>query len=113
MSEPAPSYELAVHSRARAEIDALATEYDTEDLKDRIRGAATCRQPKTHPAVGQVEKYDELLRVRGGGIRALVAFEPPHLVLLVVGKRPGFYKRAPKTAMDRLREWRAFGEAGD
>lgn len=98
MSEAA--YKVRVHRGADRELDALSQEFDTDDLEDKIRGAAECRQPKTHTCVEPLAGYPELLKVRGVGLRAICKLQSPEFWVLLVDKRTRVYDRLD-VAVDR------------
>ena len=87
------SYHVVTDPAAQRELDALAREFDTDGLRERIFEAATHRQPKTHPSVEALAGYPHLLKVRGDGIRAICELDKPEFRVLLVDKRRVVYDR--------------------
>jgi len=102
MSEIAPSYDLTVHPRAQAELDALHPDV-ADDLRERLREAARSEQPSELACIKHVQGEPGLLRVRGDGVRAICALDKPELRVGLVGKRRTVYDRLD-VAVARLEE---------
>lgn len=100
-----PRHRIHVHRRANTRLRQLRVECDVESLERCLEAVSRERQPKKHRTVEGVEGDDELMRVRVGDLRALIALAEPYLLVLAVGKRPGFYDRKLAVAQARLQDW--------
>lgn len=94
------SHRVMIHENAQRELDALARDYDVEDLTGRIKDAAACRQPKTHPTVSALSGYPGMVYVKGDGLRAICELVKPEFRVLLVDKRRVVYDRI-ETAVRR------------
>ena len=109
MAVDSVGYSVVIHRRALDELQAFDSDVG-HDLRERVLDAATERQPKSHPCVEQIESYEPLLRVKGDGVRAIVALDPPTLLVLLVDTRRVVYDRLD-VALARLADASAGGDA--
>lgn len=92
MAADSVGYRVMIHQGALRELQTIDPEV-ARDLRERVLDAATHRQPKTLPCVGQLAGYPHLLKVRGDGVRAICRLVEPELQVLLVGKRRTVYER--------------------
>lgn len=84
------SYNLAIHTTAKRELDAL-TDHERERLTDAIAAVSEHRAPTDHPSVRILEGQDGLYRLRVGDLRAVLELDKPTLRTLRVGRRANVY----------------------
>jgi mRNA-degrading endonuclease RelE of RelBE toxin-antitoxin system len=96
-----PQYQLAIHTTAKRELNALNTA-ERERLTDTIADVATHRKPTSHASVRLLEGQDGLYRVRVGDLRAVLFLDKPKLIVAKVGKRKDVYKNIKQINDKRL-----------
>lgn len=90
MSEAA--YQVTAHPRAKAELDGINP--DAAALIRRyIREASRMAKPTDHRKVDQLTGFDDLLKVKIRGYRAICRLDKPEFRLLLVDKRRVVYDR--------------------
>ena len=84
------SYQLAIHTTAKRELDALS-DAERERLTNTIADVAECRKPTAHASTRMLEGQDGLYRVRVGDLRAVLELDKPTLRVLTCGRRANVY----------------------
>jgi Cytotoxic translational repressor of toxin-antitoxin stability system len=85
------SYDVQLHTRASDELSKLPTD-TRERLTDTLVDVAGTRQPATHTRVKHMDGDFNLMRVRAGDYRAVIALRQPDLLVLRVGKRDKIFR---------------------
>jgi mRNA-degrading endonuclease RelE of RelBE toxin-antitoxin system len=93
-------YEIVLHETAERELDTLPADVRSE-LIQQIKQAASLKQPTEHSNVKPLRDTNGLFRFRVGNYRAVGDLDLPHLRVLAVGERDGFYKNKKFDAIDR------------
>lgn len=92
MSEASPAWNDAIHTRAQAELSKLHPESEDELLR-MVSEACKHRNPADHPRCDYLQGYDDLMKVRIEGYRAICTLQPPMFLVLLVDKRRTVYDR--------------------
>lgn len=85
------TYTLKLHTRASDELDTIPTTA-RDRLTDTLVDVAATRSPSTHESVKHMDGPVDLMRVRVGEYRAVIALEKPNLLVLRVGHRGTVYR---------------------
>jgi mRNA-degrading endonuclease RelE of RelBE toxin-antitoxin system len=85
------SYDLQLHPRAEDELTELSG-IDRDRMTDALVDVSQTRQPVTHSSVKHMEGGYDLMRVRAGDYRAVVALRKPNLLVLRVGRRDKIFQ---------------------
>lgn len=85
------SYDLQLHPRAEDELSDLSPA-DHGRLTDTLVDVAQTRQPSTHTRVKHMNGDFDLMRVRAGDYRAVIALRQPDLLVLRVGRRNKIFR---------------------
>lgn len=93
-------YQIILHESAQRELDAMPSE-TRDKLTTQIKDAAQRKQPTNHPNVKPLRETNGLFRFRAGDYRAVGDLDLPHLRILAIGEREGFYEDKKYTAMER------------
>jgi mRNA-degrading endonuclease RelE of RelBE toxin-antitoxin system len=93
-------YEVVLHETAERELDNLPSDVRS-DLIQQIQQAAAMKQPTEHSKVKPLRDTNGLFRFRVGSYRALGDLDLPHLRILAIGERDGFYENEKFKAIDR------------
>ena len=95
-----PAYSIILHESAQNELDTIPAQARST-LKTKIQEASQHKQPSDHSCAKPLRNTDGLFRLREGDYRCLCKLETPHLMVLAVGEREGFYEEYKSKAMDR------------
>jgi mRNA-degrading endonuclease RelE of RelBE toxin-antitoxin system len=93
-------YEIILHETAERELNDLPDDV-RDDLTRQIKEASNLKQPTEHSNVKPLRDTNGLFRFRVGSYRAVGDLDLPHLRILAVGERDGFYKNKKFDAIDR------------
>jgi mRNA-degrading endonuclease RelE of RelBE toxin-antitoxin system len=85
------AYDLQLHPRAEDELTDLSP-VNHGRMTDTLVDVSQTRQPVTHSSVKHMEGGYDLMRVRAGDYRAIVALRKPDLLVLRVGRRDKIFR---------------------